>query len=144
MAVGSALSFFQTTLSTEVEKVKIPFWRRYDGQQGWTRLPVLSDLARSLLQEARMDRFAADGTRKGFSLSTAERTLSKYMKDPTLAHASSTLQGSLDSLGVLAAFGAYCAVCGKLGDAKKCGGCEWETYCSVEHQREDKPLYKCW
>ncbi|ORY78050.1 hypothetical protein BCR35DRAFT_305213 [Leucosporidium creatinivorum] len=141
--ICGALLLFQGCVA-EIDRVPVPLWKRYDGQKGWSRLPILSDLARSLLQQARMDRFAGDGTRKGISRNTLASSIAGYIKDPSSAGSQSAEQAVLKTVQGLTAFGAFCAVCGKLGDPKKCGGCQWETYCSVAHQKEDWPHHKSW
>jgi hypothetical protein len=62
--IWCSLTNVRWMVMVEIEHTPVPIWKRYDGERGWTRIPPLSDVGRSLLQEARIDRYMEDGTRK--------------------------------------------------------------------------------
>ncbi|ORY86723.1 hypothetical protein BCR35DRAFT_313278 [Leucosporidium creatinivorum] len=57
-------------------------------------------------------------------------------------------QTSMQKLGHIvdsfAAQGSWCAYCGKSEGLRRCSGCAWETYCSVEHQKLDYADHRSW
>lgn len=109
---------------------------QYDGTQLVRRLPQLTPSAQDLLK-----------ANEHVAILNSDESLDALMSSMRDAAASDEgLLGWVQSAAAahLKEKGPFCSVCAEVERLRRCTGCMWVYYCSLEHQREDWPHHKEW
>lgn len=113
----------------------------YDGEAYSARLPVSSGKALDVL--ITIKREMAAGVKSGRS-----PTEGWWKQDMAASLGTDDLVGMEEDMRTMLLplweYGPVCAICAKMRVSLQCSGCQMESYCLMEHQREDWPTHKAW